>query len=90
MSNYTVPQGTYTSLKDIMGDDFDNTKSYKFYVNDFTLGLLQVNDDNSDIDARGLELTKFNWYEIGTNGATTYLRGVTQAINIWVEEVASA
>ena len=90
MANYTVPQGTYTSFKDILGNDFNNSKSYKFFINDFTLGLLQLNTDNTKESARGLELTKYNWYIVGSNGASIYLRGTAQAIDIWVEEIVSA
>lgn len=90
MSNYVIPQGTYTSLEDIMDADFDNTKSYKVYINDYNLGLVQVIDDDSDADARGKEITKFTTVDVGTSGASLYFRGTAEAVNIWVEEVVSA
>lgn len=87
MANYTIPKGTYTSLKDIMGTDFDAAKSYNVYINDYNLGLVQVIDDDSDADARGKEIGKFATVEVGTDGASVYFRGTAEAIDIWVSEV---
>ena len=87
MANYTIPKGTYTSLKDIMGTDFNAAKSYNVYINDYNLGLVQVIDDDSDADARGKEISKFATVEVGTAGASVYFRGTAEAIDIWVEEI---
>lgn len=90
MANYTIPQGTYTSLKDIMDTDFNAAKSYTVYINNYNLGLVQVIDDNSDADARGKEVTRFTTIDVGTGGASLYFRGTAEPVNIWVEEVVSA
>lgn len=98
MGNYTVTT-TAQTLDTIMGNAFDSSKDYIIYVNDNTPSVLAIipseyESGTTTVKAydgsRGIEKPSFTSYEIGKNGATTYLKSTNSNISIFVEEKQSA
>ena len=94
MGNYIVTT-TAQTLDTIMGADFDDTKSYIIHVNDNTPSVLAIIPSEYESGtttvkpydgSRGIERPSFSDYEIGKNGATTYLKSTNSDIDIYIAE----
>lgn len=96
MANYTVTP-TAQTLEDIMGTDFDDSKSYNIHVNQCAPGVLQVipaTKTGAEIDpydgSRGLEYPAFSDLSNIADADEIYFKSSSNSsIDIYVEEVSA-
>ena len=95
MSNYIVTNVAQT-LEDIMGTDFDDSKSYNIHINQCAPAVLQVipgTKTGGTLDeydgSRGLEYSQFTDLNNLANTDEIYFKSsTTNNIDIFVEEVS--
>ena len=91
MANYTVSAEDWTDLSTLMGASYGASKNYALYVNQISLGLLQIDTGSSKPTGKGKELPSFTTETIGTGaGSTFWLKASASPIDIYVYEIAGA
>jgi len=96
MANYTVTS-TAQTLEDIMGTDFDDSKSYNIHVNQCSPAVLQFipgTKTGGTLDAydgsRGIEYPEYTDLSAVANTDEIYFKSSTNNdIDIYVEEVSA-
>lgn len=93
MSNYAITS-TAQTLDDIMGADYDNTKTYSLHINQCAPAVLSVipaTKTGSTVDpydgSAGKQYKEFSDISGITNGEEIYFKSTSNDINVFIEEV---
>lgn len=87
--NYKIKKGEWTTLKDVMGSNYDATRNYAIHVNEISLGFLKLYySDSVPTVNEGREIPQHSVIHIGVDeGAEVYLMGTCADVDINIFEV---
>lgn len=94
MANYTITN-TAQTLDDVMGADFDNTKTYSIHINQCAPAVLSVvpaTKTGSTVDpydgSAGKQYKEFSDITGIASGDEIYFKSTNGNIDVYIEEVA--
>ena len=87
MANYTVPADDWTDIETLMDDDYDATKDYVLYINQISLGLLQLAYADTKPTEKGMELPSFTKINITkATGDAVWVKASSSPIDVYIYE----
>lgn len=87
MANYTVPADDWVDIETLMDDNYDATKDYVLYINQISLGLLQLAYGDSKPTEKGMELPSFTKINITkATGDAVWVKASASPIDVYIYE----